>query len=378
MPNPRSYLRIPSTKLFIGLLVALVPFCIIGLYTIQKAETAMEATIGTHFRTLAGMAASEVESFINDRVVSAGALAANAVIVEAVQAANREQEGVGEETLRSRILAREKDWNSPASDAFVRQMLGSPASRLLGRFREVDRRFLRITLTDSHGSVIAATHKTLDYFQGDEDFWISIFANGRGAVHITDVLYDDVTKSNYIGLGVPVMDPSTNAFIGALDALIEVSTIFPILRRLEQGPTMRALLVKSDGTIITGPGMDLSAKLTAEEFLAVNDFLATEAGRTKGYAVAPLRSGTVSLIAFAAPELRSSYPNLDWTVLLAQDARQAFAATRGVQRLILFSVGVGLLLITFFGLYLSLYRRSEYVDIVQPASPVRRESEPQG
>jgi hypothetical protein len=103
--------------------------------------------------------------------------------------------------------------------------------------------------------------------------------------------------------------------------------------------------------------------LKSEEFAAVNDALASEAGRRKGFLITRLGSGANSLIAFATPGLKSSYPNLDWTVLLAQDTQQAFAATRGVLRLIMFSVGVGLLLITFFGLYLSIYRRSEYVDI---------------
>ncbi len=374
MPSHRSYLRIPTTKLFIGLLVALVPFCILGLYTIQKAETALESTTGTHFQTLAATAASEIESFINDRVVSVATLAANPVIIEAVQNANRAQQGLSEEALKARILAREKDWNSLASEAFIRDMLGSPASRVLVRYREIDRRFLRLTLTDSHGATIAATHKTLDYFQGDEDFWNGIFANGRGAVHITDVLYDDVTKSNYAGLGVPIMDPSTNTFIGALDALVEVSTIFPILRRIEQGQTMRALLVKPDGTIISGPNITLSANLKSEEFAAVNDALTSEAGRRKGFLIARLGSGAMSLIAFASPGMKSSYPNLDWTVLLAQDTQQAFAATRGVLRLIMFSVGVGLLLITFFGLYLSVYRRPEYLDI-SPGAQAAAEQE---
>ncbi len=363
MPSQRSYLRVPTTRLFIGLLVALVPFCILGLYTIQKAETAMEATIGTHFQTIAATAASEVEAFISDRVVSVGTFAANSVIVDAALNANRAHQGWSEAAWKAHILAREQNWNSPAIEPVIREMLSTPASRALLRYREIDRRFLRLTLTDSHGVVIAATHKTLDYFQGDEDYWNSIFANGRGAIHFTDVLYDDVTKSNYIGLGVPIMDPETNTFIGALDALIEVSSIFPILRRIEQGPSMRALLVKPDGTIISGPNINLSANLKSEEFAEVKDALTSVAGRRKGFLMARLGSGAMSLIAFAAPELKSSFPNLDWTVVLAQDTQQAFAATRGVLRLIMFSVGVGLLLITFFGLYLSIYRRSEYVDI---------------
>jgi hypothetical protein len=365
-------LKIPTAKLFVGLLIALVPFCVIGLYTIQKAETALESTVGTHFQTIAATASSEIESFINNRVISVGTLAASPIVIDAVKEANLSAQGLSEDAIKARILARENIWNSPASEEFLRQMLGNPASRAMTRFREIDRRFLRFTLTDSHGSTIAATHKTLDYFQGDEDFWNGIFANGRGAVHITDVLYDDVTKSNYIGLGVPVMDPQTNTFIGALDALVEVSSIFPILRRTEQGQTMRALLVKPDGTIITGPKIDLAANLKSEEFAAVSETLASEAGRRRGFVISRLQSGTTTLIAFASPNLAASYPNLNWTVLLAQDTKEAFTATRGVLRLIVFSVGVGLLLITFFGLYLSIYRSSEYVDIRQSPPPESR------
>ena len=150
-------------------------------------------------------------------------------------------------------------------------MLNSRASRALTRWRNHDRRFLRITVTDAHGGVVAATHKTLDFIQSDEDFWLGIHAQGRGAVHITDMLYDDVTKSYYIGLGVPVMEEGSNTFIGAIDALIEVSTLFPLVHRVAMGPGSRTMMVKEDGTIIclagTGTGggqaptIDLSMRM---------------------------------------------------------------------------------------------------------------------
>ena len=42
--------------------------------------------------------------------------------------------------------------------------------------------------------------------QADEDFWQAIHGGGRGAVNITDVRYDEITKSYYIGIGVPVLE----------------------------------------------------------------------------------------------------------------------------------------------------------------------------
>jgi membrane protease subunit (stomatin/prohibitin family) len=43
------------------------------------------------------------------------------------------------------------------------------------------------TVTDQKGAVVAATHKTLDYFQADEDFWQAAYAQGRGAINLTDI-----------------------------------------------------------------------------------------------------------------------------------------------------------------------------------------------
>jgi hypothetical protein len=363
MPTDRFEIHLPLKKLLIGLSLTLVPLCAVGLYTITKAGIEMRATIGTHFKTIAGTTASEISMFFNDRVIAVGTLATDPTIVDAVTEANRRYMGVTPASIEAHILKMEKEWNSPAVDAYVRQMLTSRAGRLLTRWRETDRRFLRITLTDAQGAAIAATHKTMDYFQADEDFWQGIYAEGRGAVHMTDVLYDEVTNSYYIGLGVPVMEEGTNRFIGAIDALIEVSTIFPLVHRIETGETMRGALVKSDGTIIYTPGVSLAAKLRSEEYESVREVLMTAGGRQRGYVTTKLRGGTEVLIGYADPGMAASYPNLDWMVMVIQDSRHAFSATRGVMRLMWFSIAVGVVLMTFLAVFFSLHRKPDYTDL---------------
>ena len=123
-------------------------------------------------------------------------------------------------------------------------MLSSRASRMLRRFHDRDPRILRITVTDAKGVTVAASHKTLDYYQADEEYWQNIYAQGRGALSLTDILYDDAAKSNYIGIGLPIMDDSSNRFIGTLDALVDVTTLFPVINRIRLGPTARTMLVK--------------------------------------------------------------------------------------------------------------------------------------
>lgn len=363
MSTDRFEIHLPLKKLLIGLFLTLVPLCAVGLYTITKAGSQMRETIGTHFTTIAGLTASEISMFFNDRVVAVGTLASDPTIVEAVTEANRRYDGASQESIGAHILKMEKEWNTPAADGYVRQMLTSRAGRQLTGWRQTDRRFLRITLTDGQGAAIAATHKTMDYYQADEDFWQATYAEGRGSIHLTDVLYDDVTKSYYIGLGVPVMEEGTNRFIGAIDALIEVSMIFPLVHRIEVGETMRAALVKGDGTIIYTPGVSLAAQLKSEEYESVREVLATATGRQRGYLTTRLRSGQDVLVGYADPGLAASHPTMDWMLMVIQDSRYAFAATRGVMRLMWFSVAVGVALLTLLAVFFSLHRRPDYTDI---------------
>ena len=73
--------------------------------------------------------------------------------------------------------------------------------------------------------------------------------------------------------------------------------------------------------------------------------------------VTTLRNGENVLIGYADVGLKQSFPNLAWTVLVVQDTREAFAATRSVMRLILFAVGVCLAMVTLLGVYFMLSPR---------------------
>jgi hypothetical protein len=368
MASDNFEVRVSLRKLLIGLLLTVGPLALVGIVTISRADQALEKTIGTHFRIMAEATAADVAQFIHDRVVDVVALGADPLIVDAVTAANRAYAGMSPEAIQEKIARIEKSWNTPAVNPLVAEMLGSRASRLLNRHRELDRRLLRLTLTDERGAAIAATHKTFDYYQADEEFWQAIYANGRGAVNLTDILYDEVTKSNYIGVGVPVVEEGSNRFIGALDALVDVTTMFPSLQRAQAGGT-RVLLVKSDGTVIYAPNVSLSMNLKSDEYAAIRD--AAPNLRT-GYLNATLAGAGPTLIGFAATGLEENYKNLGWTVLVTQSSQQAFAPIRGVVRLIAFVVLVGILGVTFLGVYFALHRKRVFTEIgdLEKAPPV--------
>lgn len=369
----RLEFRMPFQKLLLGLIFTIVPISFVGVYAIAHIHKSLETTIGGHFKVIADSSANATHQFITERLRQIGDMTVESSIVDAVMASNRLWQGMSDAAAASKIENIDKTWNTPAAEAAVKAMLSSRASRVLRRYHELDPRILRITVTDAKGVVVAASHKTLDYYQADEEYWQNIYAQGRGAVSLTDILYDSATKSNYIGIGLPIMEEGTNRFIGTLDALIDVSTLSPVINRVQMGPTGRTMLVKEDGTVIWAPGVDLAMKLKSNELAAVQEALTTVQGREKGYVVAEVPGAGPTLIGFADTGLKRDYGNLPWLVLVCQSTREAFASGRGVERLIGFMSVLGLMMVTFVAVYFSLHRKRDFDEIGE----LREQGKPQ-
>ena len=305
-----------------------------------------------------------MSQFITDRVIAVGAIAQEPTVLDAIVASNSSYRGMSDVATTTKIDKIEKKWGTPDVDSLVMKMLSSSASRSLRRHREIDPRFLRITITDGVGAAIAATDKPVRYSQAPE-YWQAIYAGGRGGIFLTDVLYGEETKFNYIAISVPVLDESSHQFIGSVTALVEVSSLFPALNLEKIGPTARTLLVKDDGTVISAPNVDLSMKLKSEEYAAVRDALATVQGREAGYVVVDMGGGERNIVGFADTGLKRYYSNLGWVILVSQNEGEASAPVRALVRFALLMVVLGLLMVVLLAVYFFLHRRQQFDQLEQ-------------
>lgn len=172
-------------------------------------------------------------------------------------------------SVDNRIQSMQKEWNSEQGGAAVQKVLSTRAARLLSRYRETDARFLRITVTDARGLVIAATHKPSMYYYGGDEQWTAVYAGGKGALRLADAKYDETTKTHYVSIGAPIVEEGSSRFLGAVQALVDISPIAALLNWGLAGAGPRASLVKEDGTIIFGPEVSLSMNLKSPEYPAV-------------------------------------------------------------------------------------------------------------
>jgi hypothetical protein len=355
--------RISLQRLLIGLILTIVPLSILGLYITAQSDKGLELAVGNHFKIIAESKAGQIGQYVNDLVVVMGALASSAALREETAAADAAYRGASSSSIDSRIQSMQERWDAPQSAPVVERILSTRASHMLRAYREIDPRFLRITVTDASGVVVAATHKPARYFYGDEEQWLAVFAAGKGAVQLGDVKYDSATKTNYISVAMPVLDEGSSRLLGAAQALVDISPIAVMLNRglVAGGPHVSVL--KEDGTIIFGPDVSLSMNLKAREYPAVNDAIGSVAGRTTGYVVADTGGGFRNLAAFADTDLKRDYNSLGWIVIVSQDAREAAAPNRAIGWFALLMVILGLLMTVIFGVYFHLHRRQRITDL---------------
>jgi len=366
MPLDRLEFRTSLQKLLIALIVVLVPLTVFGFYVALQGDNHVRQMHGDHFRALTMTAAESSSEFIAGCVRDVSLIANNPAPIQAVNAANRQYEHLSEEAVRTRIADVEQNWDSAKTDAVSERVLTSDLASQLRRIRELDPKLLRIMVADVSGAIVAATDRPAHYSQVDMAAWAATAAGGHGAIHISDLRYDDQRRLYYLNISYPIQQEGTGRFIGAVTAMADVSPLFAQLNRQQLGRTGRLFLVGEDGKVIEAPGVSPSMKIQSEEFSAIRDALGSLQGREGGYIVATLGNGKSYMIGFADTRLKEAYPNLPWVVLASQEASELIGPVRNMTAFAVLLMVLALLMLTLLAVYVFLHREQEIDDLETP------------
>ena len=366
MPLNSMEFRTSLQRLLVGLILILVPVTIFGFYVALQGDSYVRQMNGDHFRTLTRISAEITSRFVGEFVKDVGGIANSPSVVQTVTSANRQYEHLSQDAAGSKVDAIENKWNTSEADALSRSILTSDLARELRRERELNAGLLKITVADISGATVAATDKPLHYFQTDREYWRLLYSQGQGAIHVSDVRYDEQNRLYYVNVAYPILQEGTGRFIGAVTALVDLSPLFAQLNGQQIGRTGRLFLVRDDGAVIQAPGVTPGMKIKSEEYAAIRDALGTLRGREAGYIYTTMPKGESYLIGFADTRLREAYPNLPWIVLASQEEREAIGPIRGMAGFALFMVIVALLMMTLLGAYVFLHRKQKLEDIETP------------
>lgn len=143
----------------------------------------------------------EAPESVNNLAPTLMAYGDNAILVSAVKMQNAKGISLDE------IKALDSKWKATSGiDSFMQELLDNSGAKELAKIEKSKPYFIELFLMDNQGANVSMTNKTGDYWLGDEAKWQDSFKDGKGALHIGKVKFDESVQAYLVQVSVPVMD----------------------------------------------------------------------------------------------------------------------------------------------------------------------------
>jgi methyl-accepting chemotaxis protein len=257
-------------------------------------------------------------------------LARTPSLVEAVKQANLDRAA----WTTDEIAALDKKWidKNPEIEPIAQAIASNSLTAYLKEFVTKNPEEVEVFVTDVKGLNIAMTDRTSDFLQGDEGWWKSTYAEGKGNPFIAAVEFDESSKAYAMNIGAPIIDPDTQKVIGVLRGTLDVSLLIQTLGNVKIGETGSAVLLDSEGNILYSQNPDQIMKPAPKEMTDL--FAAGKNGWTKSKDL----DGNLAVISYS--QLSGDQgKKLSWRILLDQDQAEI---NQTILRNLLYSLVAGI------------------------------------
>jgi sigma-B regulation protein RsbU (phosphoserine phosphatase) len=171
---------------------------------------------------------------------------------------------------RDTVEGIEKRWPDLApDDPLLREILRNPASDSLLHYAEIHSLAAEILVADAAGRVVAATRKTSDYDQSDEDWWKVGRSLPEGRMWTDSLHFDESAEVFSLDLVLPVH--RGGLLTGVIKMVLDVSPMFQMLRPASDDEGERLEILLPDGGVLARSDGNhyeaLEAKLDPESLL---------------------------------------------------------------------------------------------------------------
>jgi len=324
--TPSRHFRLNTRAFTAFLIVGLVMIAVAGTIVIGVGQGRLRTSFGEHLSQVADHGAAVVDSYVYRRIIDASILAR----VPVIRAATAEASLVAFDPAASRAL--DQLWESgQALPPAAAGLLTSAPSAFLADVVKNDPIYREILVADRFGRLAAASARTSDYLQSDEEWWKDAHGDGtHGRLSAGDVRWDESAKAFAIEIAVPVAQPGSESLAGVLKVVADVREIGAVVGGIRLGATGDAVLLREDASIVFSQRLtDPNARFFAPDLLRER-LQAMKQGQLTGplHFGARTADGQARIVGMAPCLIRTSYPQLAWIVAVSQAESELFAPIR--------------------------------------------------
>ncbi|MEK6256251.1 MAG: cache domain-containing protein, partial [Chloroflexota bacterium] len=342
----------PRLSLIITLVVV-ISLAVVTLLASLNVQRSLSATVGENFQGQASSLSVLTGAYFSEKVSQLQGLASTDSIKNHLELRNNSYIGSNDSILRQ-IQALDEQWiGAPDNNPLVRSILSSDREVNASTFQLLDYKttfssHAEIFITDRYGANIASTDRTSDYYQADEGWWQSAWADGNGAVYISQPEFDESTGVTGVLLALPIFDKESGEVIGIVRSTLVLSDLFEAFSGVQFGETGHSILFDNTGSVVYEPrdmAADESSNLLPQElrdmFLISSDHYMTAVDQHGeeaifGHALATVAKGGVATISDSGYNFEAStseaVDNLGWPIVVRQGTGEALALVGDLTR----------------------------------------------
>jgi hypothetical protein len=309
-------------------LVSLPLYALAAVMVLGTGQAQLRDAFGLQLTDQAQQAAATVDSYMFRRVIDVSILAR----VPEVQAAAAAGSKMPLDVAKAREI--DTQWVAqPGATAARLGLLDTPASQFLRDIVNNDQVYREILVTDREGRLVAASSATSDYIQSDETWWKESFNDGtRGLVSVSDVQWDESTKSHAIEIAVPVNERPGERLVGVLKVVADARELLAVAAGVKASSAGEAFLIREDGSVVFSQrGMGGQARFFAADLFRerMKNYKAGDPQFRLDFSARD-QDGRTYLVGVAPCQLGASYPHLSWMVAVTQAEGDLFAPIRAL------------------------------------------------
>jgi diguanylate cyclase (GGDEF)-like protein len=335
------------TKIVLAFLtIGFIPVVVGLVITYWNGTLRLRESIGANFQGLASQAAHKTDLVIEREITSKKHLSTIAEIRQALEASNQGYRGLPDQTVIERLAQRKALWESREDPSFKESLLTTNTSGYLRNYMMTKGvKYIAFFVTDEKGAIVSSANGFPDYIHSQEEWWRQTYNDGLGKVYIGDLYFSEKANVWAINIAVPVVDEKSQKVTGVLAVFHDVQEFLkPFIHDIRFGKTGHAMLIDSEGRVLTCPVMPSGSFLTDKMLVAnvTSSVPKWVIARDDGH------GGSNSIVGFApavaTSEISSNSTRKTWHSFIRQDPKELYAPIRSL----LVSVSLsGILLVGF-------------------------------
>src|SRR3972149_8445356 len=209
-------------KKILLILLLVVAVGLVGGLTLWKSTQSPNKTKTVPENQLKRDLTPEIEEIVSKKTTLITDLVKNQIIIAEVKKSGEKDKNLS----ATEIASLDQKWQKTEGvDNFIRAFLTNATAKELIKFQEENPEFTEIFVTNTKGLNVGQTNKTSDYLQGDEDWWINSYNQGKGKISHGEIEYDESSQTESIAIYVPVIDLASKQAIGIIKAILDINVI---------------------------------------------------------------------------------------------------------------------------------------------------------